>query len=198
MKPTRIDKDKIEFVGGVMYGYYAIASTSTTSEENHEASDLDITWENGKKYGVEVKTVNCCFNPSPDYLHPEKNKKWLSIRGDINPRYRYWMLNAVDNSQYLGKGLKMLKERSGLVYIFQDGILFFTPTAYDQSIAGLGVYWCSQRQQFEKENLKKTEQWKLIINLECGEWIPCHVPEEFFERKNYENFNKENSGRKIS
>ena len=192
-KPTRTDFKKIRFVGGVLYDNFDLASTSTTREENHAASDLDLNFNNGVKYGVEVKTVKCCYNTSPDYLHPDKNKNWLAIRGDVNPRYRYWMLNAIDDSAYLGKGLKMLQERNGLVYIFKDGILFLTPTVYDQSIAGLGVYWCSKRQNFEKEKLKKTEQWKLIINLEHGEWIPCQVPEEFFEQVNYEDFNRENS-----
>lgn len=192
-KPRRIDYEKILFVGELLHRLYPATLTSTTEEENHSASDLWVELSNGREYGIEVKTVSYDFNRCPDALYPAKNRKWLRVIGDINPKYRYWQLNAIDNSNYLGKGLKMMKERSGLVYIFRDGILFLSPTVFEDSIAGLGVYMTSQRQQFEKELLAPTPQWKLLVNLEYGKWWPCQVPEEFFKKINYENFNIENA-----
>lgn len=192
MKPKRIDLDKILFVGEFLINQYPTTFTSTTIEEKHDASDLRIELKNGRGYGIEVKTVNADFNAASDKLYPYKNDKWLKIVGDINPKYRYWMLNMIDNSDYLGKGLKMIKERSGLVYIFRDGILFFGPTRFEESIAGMGIYYTTQRQQFEKDKMAETPQWKLIINLEAGKWTPCHVPEEFFKQRNYEDFNRAN------
>ena len=194
-KPTRIDYQKILFVGSILTGIYKTAITSTTKEENHQSSDMRIELANGSGYGIEVKTVNADFNAAPDKLYPSKNGRWLRTLGEINPKYRYWMLNIIDNSEYLGKGLKMLKERSGLVYIFRDGIIFYGPTMFEESVAGIGLYYTTQRQQFEKEKMEETPQWKMLVNLEYGKWIPCQVPEEFFNRVNYESFNRENSGR---
>ena len=191
-KPQRIDYDKILFVGDLLCKLYKGTVTSTTREENHEDSDLRIELINGCGYGVEVKTVKTCYNNPGKYLYPEQNNNWIRTIGELNPKYRYWMLNAVDNSDYLGKGLKMLKDRNALVYIFMDGILFLPPTVFEDSIAGLGLYYTTQRQQFETSKLKKTPQWKLIINLEYGKWIPCQVPEEFFKQVNYNDFNRKN------
>ena len=195
MRPKRIDLDKILFVGSILTAHYPTAYTSTTVEENHKASDMEIKLVNGRGYGIEIKTVNTEYNSSSDKLHPLKNRRWLKTIGEINPECRYWMLNMMDNSDYLGKGLKMLKERSGLVYIFKDGILFFGPTSFEESIVGMGLYYTTQRHQFEKELMEETAQWKLLVRLEGGKWIPCSVPEEFFKQVNYENFNRENSRR---
>ena len=177
----------------ILKSIFKSAITSTTREENHKSSDMNICQSNGRGYGIEVKSVNAAYEEKPVKLFPSKNKNWLRTIGDINPKYRYWMLNLMDNSNYLGKGLKVLKERSGLVYIFRDGILFYGPTSLEDSIAGIGVYYCTQRQMFEKKLMEETPQWKMIINLEYGRWIPCDVPEDFFEQVNYEDFNRENS-----
>lgn len=191
----RLDYMRNEFVGSkLMEEFDSITATAQTESEDHKAGDFSVTAK-GIDVWVENKTVNISFeHDTKDRLDPWKNNNWF-YKPTLKEGHRYWMLNAVDYGNLKGKFFECVENGVALAYLFRDGILYFKPSALLEADAGIGIYRCSQRTEFEAEKRKPSYQAKMIIDLEKGKWIPCEVPKELFDFSTHEDFNKNNAGK---
>ena len=190
MKPNRIDKNRIEWIGGASMRYYDFEETGMTPTEEHNEWDYWFRYK-GKVHNVEVKYCRGYFNGDSKY-YPSKNRKWSGF--DVVPTGRTWMLNAVESDGVTeGKWHRVKRGGVCLQYVFKDGWVMFSPEALGRAYLGEAWYRTSARQEFEKgKRAQVSDQLKAVINLEEGDFIPCEPPEELFVSRLHEGFNKEN------
>lgn len=191
-KPTRIDNERILWLGGFLLRKMPKgSSTGYTSQEDYMPGDLMLYLPNGDCYPVEAKVVRQCFNTSRR-LYPHKNSNWIELPKGLKDNNRYWMLNAIDGNG-MGKGFLMRETGCALAYIFEDGVLWYTPSMLPEAFDGLGIYKTGKRQEFEKVNRSRTCQCKFLVDLEQGVWTPCTPPDELFFSATHEDFNRQNN-----
>lgn len=190
-RPIRIDRERILWIGDFLIRRIKGSATAYTETEDHLPGDLTLTLPDGTSYPVEVKTIRQDFN-GPNFLYPRKNRNWFYLPEGLNRRHRYWMLNAIDGGGGKGKGFLLKEYGCALAYIMKDGVVWFTPEMLVEAYLGLGVYYTTQRQEFEAEYQKRTYQCKFLVDLDMGHWTPCTPPEELFKSETHENFNRDN------
>lgn len=191
-RPKRIDNGKIKWTGEATRRYYGLEWTGHSEYEGCEAWDYSFRW-GGREYGVELKTSRSPFNGGRKYNFME-NGNWDrgSYDGGVVPTGRTWMMNYYETDGVTpGKFLRM-GDNECLQYLFPDGWVIFSPRALKRAFMGKARYWGSRRSEFEREKAEPCWQWKAVINLEEGDFVPCTPPEEFFKRKHYEDFNRLN------
>ncbi len=191
---TRIDAERIDFVGAALQVKWPRLGTGRTDTEDCGAGDFSA-WTHENTWLVEVKSVGMRFDTyNNDRLYPLKNPQW--VFAPVEGGRKYWMLNALNPDGALGKGMVMRRDGMALAYLFMDGVLYFSPKRLVEATQAMGIYNCSQRTEFEPEKLVRTNQPKLLVDLSMGIWIPCEVPKRFFNFKTHPDFNAKNNARR--
>ena len=191
--PTRLDAERIAFVGARLTDKWPWLSTGATESEDCGAGDFSA-WTEDNDWLVEVKSVGARFEGEDARLYPLRNPRWAFA--PVEGGRKYWMLNALNPDGTLGKGMVMRGGGMALAYLFRDGVLYFTPRRLYEATTLMGIYRCSQRTEFEPEKRRETYQSKLLVDLSKGIWLPCEVPDSLLDFKTHPDFNAKNNARR--
>ena len=193
MKPTRLDYDRLQWVGAFELGYYDwLTQTACTWTEEHGSSDILLITSGGSSFNQEVKTI---YGDWDNYrLDVTRNNHWRMDCSlfDACKGKRVWMLNAVNADGTDGKYREIKKDPcSVLVFLMKDGLVFFHHRALIEAVMGEADYMCPHTTQFDKDTWDY--EHKVVIDLGKGRRIPCSPPCGLFKGKRDYTFNERNA-----
>lgn len=163
---NRIDKTRIDFVGGVLcdlYNKHGVPVHTARTEEEDYSTDLLFT-RDGKIHNIEVKTLKQKYYYDPDYITGNTPANFMTLNNDTR----------IDKWHNLMTG-----HYSGLIVLTKDTLYIFNHDDLMGAYAGDIMMRC--RHTKEKGKKKWGIEKKAVIDLDkCKCKLNITPPKDLF------------------